>query len=149
VALQELDTATINLNFYVGDGTKRFTINNFATVNTSSVNTMGLDELVSKINSEASAKGVPIVAMNDGGRLKLVTTNGETIAIEAEVNVTGGAPILTLIIVSFWRAQSQWHHDATNRIFRSGKGGKGHHSCQRNFQPCLQWCFGYRHRFEL
>jgi flagellin len=49
---------------------------------------MGLDELVSRINSQASAKGVPIVAMNDGGRLKLVTTNGETIVIEAKVNVT-------------------------------------------------------------
>jgi flagellin len=29
--------------------------------------------------------------MNDGGRLKLVTTNGETIAIEARVNVTTAA----------------------------------------------------------
>lgn len=90
------DTATINLNFYVGDGTKSFTIIGFATVDGSSVNTMGLDELVSKINSEASARGVPIVAMNDGGRLKLVTTNGETIAIEAAVNVTGGAPTVTI-----------------------------------------------------
>jgi flagellin len=80
--------ATINLRFYVGDGTKVINIDNFATVNTSSVVTMGLDDLVSAINSQASARGVPIVAMNDGGRLKLVTTNGETIAIEAEVNVS-------------------------------------------------------------
>jgi flagellin len=50
-----------------------------------------LDELVSQINSKASANGVPIVAMNDGGRLKLVTTNGETIAIEAKVNVIAAA----------------------------------------------------------
>jgi len=81
-------SATINLNFYVGDGTKTFTITGFATVNAGSVTTMGLDELVSQINSKASANGVPIVAMNDGGRLKLVTTNGETIAIEAKVEVT-------------------------------------------------------------
>jgi flagellin len=83
--------ATINLRFYVGDGTKVINIDNFATVNTSSVVTMGLDDLVSAINSQASAGGVPIVAMNDGGRLKLVTTNGETIAIEATVNVTTAA----------------------------------------------------------
>ncbi|MFZ8784431.1 flagellin, partial [Thermocrinis sp.] len=79
-------TATIDLTFYVGDGTKKFTITGFATVNNESVNTMGLDELISQINSKASANGVPIVAMNDSGRLKLVTTNGETIAIEASVS---------------------------------------------------------------
>jgi flagellin len=84
-------TATIDLKFYIGDGTKDFTITGFATVNDESVNTMGLDELVSQINSQASARGVPIVAMNDGGRLKLVTTNGETIAIEA--SVSGGAGV--------------------------------------------------------
>jgi flagellin len=84
-------TATIDLKFYVGDGTKDFTITGFATVNDESVNTMGLDELVSQINSKASANGVPVVAMNDGGRLKLVTTNGETIAIEA--SVSGGAGV--------------------------------------------------------
>jgi flagellin len=90
------DTATIDLTFYVGDGTKYFTITGFASVDGSSVTTMGLDELVSQINSKASANGVPIVAMNDGGRLKLVTTNGETIAIEAKVHVTGGTPSVTI-----------------------------------------------------
>jgi len=83
--------ATVDLKFYIGDGTKEIEIRDFAIVNTSSVVTMGLDELVSQINSQASAGGVPIVAMNDGGRLKLVTTNGETIAIEARVNVTTAA----------------------------------------------------------
>jgi flagellin len=83
--------ARVHLNFYVGDGTKNFTISNFASVDVSSVNTMGLDELVSQINSKASANGVPIVAMNDGGRLKLVTTNGETIAIEAKVEIINPA----------------------------------------------------------
>jgi len=91
-------SATIDLKFYVGDGTKTFTITGFATVNGGSVTTMGLDELVSQINSKASANGVPIVAMNDGGRLKLVTTNGETIAIEATVNVATAADAGTINI---------------------------------------------------
>ncbi len=91
-------SATIDLKFYIGDGTKDIEIRDFASVNASSVVTMGLDELVSRINSQASAKGVPIVAMNDGGRLKLVTTNGETIAIEAKVNVTTAADAGTINI---------------------------------------------------
>jgi flagellin len=90
--------ATIDLKFYIGDGTKEIEIRDFASVNASSVVTMGLDELVSRINSQASANGVPIVAMNDGGRLKLVTTNGETIAIEAIVNVTTAADAGTIKI---------------------------------------------------
>jgi flagellin len=90
--------ATIDLKFYVGDGTKDFTITGFAGVNASSVVAMGLDQLVSQINSQASANGVPIVAMNDGGRLKLVTTNGETIAIEATVNVATAADAGTINI---------------------------------------------------
>jgi len=119
------DTATINLNFYVGDGTKSFTISNFATVDGSSVNTMGLDELVSKINSEASAKGVPIVAMNDGGRLKLVTTNGETIAIEAAVNVTGGAPTVDIDYSQLLEgASTVAGHDATNGFSAAVKVGR-------------------------
>jgi len=90
--------ATIDLKFYIGDGTKEIEIRNFARVNKGSVVTMGLDELVSQINSQASANGVPIAAMNDGGRLKLVTTNGETIAIEARVNVTTAANAGTIKI---------------------------------------------------
>ncbi len=89
-------SATIDLNFYIGDGdgpTKTFTITGFSTVNASgtsvTITTMSLDNLVSAINSQASAKGAPITAMNDGGRLKLVTTNGETIAIEARVAGSG------------------------------------------------------------
>lgn len=84
-------TATINLRFYIGDGTKNFTINNFATVSasTGTVTTISLDELVSKINSAASTAGAPITAINDGGRLKLLTNNGETIAIEAQVDASG------------------------------------------------------------
>jgi flagellin len=84
-------TATIDLKFYVGDGTIDFTVTGFATVNASgtsaTVTTISLDELVSKINSAAATVGAPITAINDGGRLKLLTNNGETIAIEAKVNI--------------------------------------------------------------
>jgi flagellin len=87
-------SVTIHLNFYIGDGSDRFTINNFASASgiTSSpapVTTMSLDELVSRINSAAATESAPITAINDGGRLKLLTNNGETIAIEAQVVTTG------------------------------------------------------------
>jgi flagellin len=87
-------SVTIHLNFYIGDGSDRLTINNFASASgiTSSpapVTTMSLDELVSRINSAAATESAPITAINDGGRLKLLTNNGETIAIEAQVVTTG------------------------------------------------------------
>jgi flagellin len=95
-------SATIDLNFYIGDGTKTFTINGFARVDadgtTVTVTTMSLDELVSKINSAASTVGAPITAINDGGRLKLLTNNGETIAIEARVTTTGTSATETLTV---------------------------------------------------
>jgi len=95
-------TATIDLTFYIGDGSKQFTINGFASVSYSggsaTVTTISLDELVSKINSAASANNVPITAINDGGRLKLLTNNGETIAIEAYVNTTGTDATNTLTV---------------------------------------------------
>jgi flagellin len=83
-------TATIDLNFYIGDGTKSFTITGFASVVLLlQVTTISLDELVSRINSAAATAGAPITAINDGGRLKLLTNNGETIAIEAQVTTSG------------------------------------------------------------
>ena len=88
-------SATINLRFYIGDGSKSFTVDNFASVNyngtsgQATVTTISLDELVSRINSAAATEGAPITAINDGGRLKLLTNNGETIAIEARVNASG------------------------------------------------------------
>ena len=85
-------SATIDLNFYIGDGTKTFTINGFASVNatgtSATATAISLDELVSKINSAAATANAPITAINDGGRLKLLTNNGETIAIEARVSGT-------------------------------------------------------------
>jgi flagellin len=96
-------SATVNLTFYIGDGSKRFTINNFASVSgiTNSpapVTTISLDELVSRINSAAATEGAPITAINDGGRLKLLTNNGETIAIEASVSTTGTSDTNTLTV---------------------------------------------------
>jgi flagellin len=100
-------SATISLNFYIGDGTgnKTFTISGFASVSASSntitsLTVKSLDDLVSAINAQASANGAPITAMNDGGKLKLVTTNGETIAIEAkvEVNIAANGGSLTVNI---------------------------------------------------
>jgi flagellin len=89
-------TINVNLNFYIGDGSKSFTIIGFASVGlgtggSATVTVKSLDQLVSDINTQASAYNAPITAMNDGGRLKLVTTNGETIAIEAKVDASGAS----------------------------------------------------------
>jgi flagellin len=85
-------TGSVDLIFYIGNGSVKFEINNFARLTfdggastQATVTIMSLDELVSKINSNAAAYGAPITAINDSGRLKLLTNNGETIAIEARV----------------------------------------------------------------
>jgi flagellin len=84
-------TVRVDLNFYIGDGSETLTITNFATIDASptgassaTLTTITLDELVSRINSAAATKGAPITAINDNGKLKLLTNNGETIAIEAK-----------------------------------------------------------------
>ncbi len=83
---------TVDLAFYVGarDVTSpSFTITGL-TVNTT------LSDLVTKINSEASANGVPITARAENGKLVLETTNGETIAIEATFNNPSGTDTATI-----------------------------------------------------
>lgn len=89
--------ATIDLNFYIGDGTKTFTVNlgnvsgagsdtnNVTNVSITS-NIVDLDTLVNRINTAARAVGANVTALNDNGRLNLVTKNGETIAIETRIN---------------------------------------------------------------
>jgi flagellin len=118
-------SATVDLKFYIGDGTISFTINNFATVSASgstvSVTTMSLDQLVSKINSAAAAAGAPIIAINDGGRLKLLTNNGETIAIEAKVDVTGSFTGSLVININY----SQLLEDASTWSVTHGFTGAG------------------------
>jgi hypothetical protein len=52
-------------------------------------NIASLNELVTRINSAAGSNTAPIQAINDNGKLKLLTTNGETIAIELQIDATG------------------------------------------------------------
>ncbi|WP_457601062.1 flagellin N-terminal helical domain-containing protein [Hydrogenivirga sp.] len=73
---------TLDLRFFVGQvspGSPNFTLTGL------SANTT-LSDLVTKINTEASANGLNITARAEGGKLVLETTNGETIAVEAVVN---------------------------------------------------------------
>jgi len=118
-------TATINLNFYFGDGTITFTVTGFATVGTSGATTISLDELVSRINSAASTAGAPITAINDSGRLKLLTNNGETIVIEAQLTgtfATGGISINYGQLLE--GANTVTGHNATNRFSAAVKVGR-------------------------
>ncbi len=91
-------TANVELKFYIGEGDKTFTVDlgTLSGIGSGSTTTTinltptlaDLDTLVNRINSAALANGAPITATNDNGKLKLVTNNGETIAIEARVEVT-------------------------------------------------------------
>ncbi|MEN3028099.1 MAG: flagellin, partial [Aquificaceae bacterium] len=77
---------TVSLHFFVG--ARDVTAANFSitgiTVNTT------LADLVTQINSQASATNTPVSARAENGRLVLETTNGETIAIEAQVTTDAG-----------------------------------------------------------
>ncbi len=86
-------TYNFDLNFYIGEGKKTFSVN-WATAtqvdnNDVNINQATLDALVARINSAANSNSAPIQAINDNGKLKLLTNNGETIAIELKVNVSG------------------------------------------------------------
>ncbi len=115
-------TVNVNLNFYVGDGTTTFTVNlgsitlsdDGTTVTESSRTIATLDDLVNRINTQAGAVNAPITAINDNGKLKLVTNNGETIAIEASISVTGTASIFSDATINFDQL-IQFSTDATTR----------------------------------
>lgn len=91
---------TIDLNFYIGDGTTTFAVNlgsvsaNGSSTNSitdqaftsSNLNIANIDTLVNRINTAANAAGAKITAANDNGKLKIITQNGETIAVEAKLN---------------------------------------------------------------
>ncbi|MCS7195823.1 MAG: flagellin [Aquificaceae bacterium] len=77
--------ASVELRFFVG--AKDVNAPSFRITNVKANTT--LSELVTQINSQASATGTPITARAENGRLVLETTNGETIAIEAVVTVSG------------------------------------------------------------
>jgi len=90
-------SATVNLvlNFYVGnDTTVDFSLTSAnVTVSGTTTSTSSLfndiDDLISEINTAASNANVEITATeSDDGKLILTTTNGETIGIEAKLNVT-------------------------------------------------------------
>lgn len=90
-------SATVNLvlNFYVGnDTTVDFSLTSSSITGTGTSATTGtlfndIDDLISEINTAASNNNVEITATKTSdGKLVLTTTNGETIAIEAKLNVT-------------------------------------------------------------
>jgi flagellin len=95
-------TYNLQLNYYIGDGTKTFTVN-WGSITQSNTNDGGgsstfttniasIDELVTRINSAAGSNSAPVRASNDNGKLKLLTNNGETIAIELQISTTGTFP---------------------------------------------------------
>jgi flagellin len=98
-------TYNLELKFYIGDGTKTFTVNWGSIIQTDTnftYNIASLDELVARINSGANSNSAPIQAINDNGKLKLLTNNGETIAIELKIDAssvtfgTGGSATFTV-----------------------------------------------------
>jgi len=89
-------SATVNLvlNFYVGnDTTVDFSLTSTSISVTGTSTTTGslfndIDDLITDINTAASNADVEITATeSDDGKLILTTTNGETIGIEAKLNV--------------------------------------------------------------
>ncbi len=99
----ENSSATVNfqLDFYIGNATSpKFSIEatqiTFSGTGTSSQDVFtDLDDLITKINTQASNANAPVVASKSAdGKLVLKTTNGETIAISAKLEVTvNGATI--------------------------------------------------------
>ncbi len=99
----------VTLNFYLGTGSTTFSVN-LSEINTTfdgtdyttTVTTATLDTLVQRINSAAGLAGASVVAVNDGGKLKLTTPDGQTIGVEARVIRTAntGGPITADISVN-------------------------------------------------
>jgi flagellin len=76
---------SVTFRFYIGpEETADFSITY------SGGSTITLDDFVQKINSEASAKGLDLTAKAENNKLVL-ETNGETVAVEAEVTAGGTA----------------------------------------------------------
>ncbi len=74
----------ITLKFFVGDqdvSTPSFSITGLSTTTT-------LDDLIDKINTAASANGVPVTASEQNGKLVLRTAHGETIGIQVELSIS-------------------------------------------------------------
>ncbi len=83
LATSTTDITNVSLTFFVGD--KRF---NFSTTDAS----ISLNDLVGLINQHASAAGANLQASaTPDGKLKLTTTNGETIAVQMDITTSGTA----------------------------------------------------------
>jgi flagellin len=91
-------TYNLQLNFYIGDGQKTFSVNWGSMTQTSDTdgsnmtftrNIATLEALVARINSAAGSNAAPIRADNENGKLKLLTNNGETIATELQISANG------------------------------------------------------------
>jgi len=79
--------SSINLKFYIGNqdlSSPTFSITGLS-------NNTTLEQLVENINSQASAKGAPIRASAENGKLVLKTEAGQTIGIEVEVSLSSAA----------------------------------------------------------
>lgn len=119
----------VTLNFYLGTGNKTFSVNlsqiNITYVDdgtnpayyTTVTNTATLDTLVQRINSAAGLAGASVVAVNDNGKLKLTTPDGQTIGVEARVIRTAdsGGDITANISVDF----AQILQGASSRTFNN------------------------------
>ena len=81
------------INFYVGSNTASA---NAISITVSSGQTLTLDQLVSQINTQASAKGLNITASTSGSRLVLTTT-GETIGVEVTSTTGLSVNLATLL----------------------------------------------------
>ncbi|WP_028844214.1 flagellin [Thermodesulfovibrio thiophilus] len=81
-------TGTTTLRFYVGTTTDS---SSAIEITVGASETLTLDQLISKINTNASTKNLNITASKSGERLVLTTT-GETIGVEV-VSATGGATV--------------------------------------------------------
>ena len=111
-ALASGDVTDLTVNFYVGDKKFSFTANP----------DISLDELINKINSEASNAGADLRASRVGNRLSLVSSQGHTILIE--VNVTGSGEITVNLNQLLQDAESQTFTIDGSGTASAGKTGK-------------------------
>ncbi|MFN3975819.1 MAG: flagellin [Aquificaceae bacterium] len=101
---------TVTLEFFVGQkdvsGSPDFSI----TTRTSTT----LQDLVTQINSQASATNTPLTARAENGRLVLETTNGETIAIQATASGLGTGETATINFSQLLQGAQNVNVDDTN-----------------------------------
>jgi flagellin len=82
-------TGSVTIRFYVGKSTNS---TDAIEITVAEGETLTLDQLISQINTQASAKGLNITASSSGNKLILQTT-GETIGVEVERSDTDAASV--------------------------------------------------------